>query len=191
MNIATRGDEALLSTRCLLFIPTTATEAWACPVYRHSSCLLRQNHRNNHSPAISKNTCTCIPFSCLHLSKQQPCSQRYEGSQQVPSLDSIAHRVQGADPFSATTPFPTNTLRHKQLFFFFQMNCVCTCSPPYSWSCRKPALLHKLAICSRSKGVTSLVTKPLRNINLDSPFLQHRVRIPHSTASPTPTVEQK
>lgn len=75
---------------------------------------------------------------------------------------------------------PSHNLRHKQLSDETRMY---TRNLLYSWSCKKPALLPKLLICSQSYHVTSLITKCLKNINLISLFstkLPYLQLYPHS-----------
>jgi len=72
---------------------------------RGHSRLLHQSHRNNNSPAISKNASASnsFPLPAFQQTAAALPSQRYEGSWLVPSLasgdgESVAHK--GQDPRS-------------------------------------------------------------------------------------------
>lgn len=174
VNIATRGDKAVLFIRTLLFIPTTERRPRPGPTPPidtvHSSSIKTTDNSLGTS---------ALPFLQHPASEQTaatfPVLQRQPARAQSGEWGLGEHCPQGPRSWSFLHKQPLPH-QHSSLL---QMTCVHT----YTWSpvlmeLQKTSCSSQLVVCSQSYWyVTSLVTELLKNCN--SPFLQLRVKTPH------------
>lgn len=138
MNIATRGDKAVLFVRTLLFIPTTERRPGPGPTPPidtvHASSIKTTDNNSLGTSALpflqhpaSKQTAAMLPV----LQRQPACAQSGERGLGE-------HCPQGPRSWFFLHKQPLPHL-HSSLF---QMSCVRTHSPRYSRSCRTAAVPH-------------------------------------------------
>lgn len=180
VNIATRGDKAVLFVRTLLFIPTTERSPRPGPTPPidpvDGSSIRTTDNNSLGTPALpflqhpaSEQTAAVLPV----LQGQPACAQsREQGLGE--------HCPQGPRSWFSLHKQP---LPH-QHSSFSQVSRVYTHSLWYSEQNsgiqqQKNSCSSQLVVCSQSCcWVTALVTELLKNTDCNSPFLQLQVRTP-------------